>query len=123
QNLEWFFDEWIWKMGQPEFEVSYIYDPAAHVVRLKVMQTQKAPAKSDYPFAGIFRMPVDVAVTTASGEHVVRVWIDSAEQELTVAADSTPLIVNFDRGGTLIKRLVFEKPVAELAYQAEHDAD
>jgi aminopeptidase N len=123
QNLDWFFDEWIWKMGHPELEVSYTYDGAAHVVRLKVRQTQKAPEKSEYPFAGIFKMPVDVAVTTASGEHVERVWLDAAEQEFAIAADSEPLIVNFDRGGTLIKRLTFQKPTAELAYQAEHDAD
>src|ERR1051325_9975071 len=68
-------------------------------------------------------MPVDIVLTTASGERVERVWIEKAEQEFSLAVDSKPLLVSFDRGGYLIKTLTFEKPKEELVYQSRHDAD
>ena len=123
QNLGWFFDEWVLKMGSPEFEVSYTYDESAKAVKLKVKQTQKPPEKSPYPVADLFRMPVDIGLTTSGGERVERVWVDKAEQDFSFALDSKPLVVNFDRGGYLIKALKFDKPKDELAYQARHDAD
>jgi aminopeptidase N len=45
------------------------------------------------------------------------------EQSFTLAADSKPLLVNFDYRGTLIKEVRFEKTTAELAYQLSHDED
>ncbi len=123
RNLGWFFDQWVLKMGHPELEVSYTFDEAAKVVKLKVKQTQKAPEKTVYPVADVFRLPVDVAITTAKGERIERVTIDKAEQEFTFTVDSRPLIVNFDRGNTIIKKLKFDKPKEELIYQARNDAD
>lgn len=123
QNLGWFFDQWALRMGHPELEVSYNYDEAAKAVKLKVKQTQQPPEKSNFPVADTFRLPVDVAITTAKGEQVEHITIDRREQEFTFAADSRPLIVNFDRGNTIIKQLKFEKPKDELIYQAKNDAD
>ena len=62
-------------------------------------------------------MPVDVAITTAAGEKVHRVFINKAEQEFVFPVDSTPLIVNFDKGNYLIKQVNFQRSDMELAYQ------
>jgi aminopeptidase N len=123
QSLGWFFDEWFWKMGHPEFEVSYNFDPAAKTLKMKVRQTQRPPDKSVYQTPDVFRMPVDIGITTTAGERVERVWIEKRDQDFTFVVDSKPLIVNFDRGNTIIKRLKFEKTKDELLYQARHDAD
>jgi aminopeptidase N len=123
QSLDWFFDEWFWKMGHPEFEVTSTFDPSTKTLKMNVKQTQKQPEKSVYQMADVFRMPVDIGITTAAGERVERVWVEKTDQDFTFAVDSKPLIVNFDRGNTIIKRLKFEKPKDELIYQAQHDAD
>jgi aminopeptidase N len=124
QNLQWFFDEWLYKMGQPEFEIASTYDEAAKSVKLTVKQTQKADeARPWFQSPEFFTMPVDVAITTASGEHVQRVWIDAKDKEFTFNIDSKPLIVNFDRGNIWIKQVKFERSEDELAYQLLHDAD
>jgi aminopeptidase N len=124
QNLQWFFDEWLYKMGQPEFEITSTYDEAAKAVKLAVRQTQKADeARAWFQSPEFFRMPVDVAITTASGEHVHRAWIDGREKEFSFKVDSKPLIVNFDRGNVWIKQVKFERPEEQLAYQLLHDAD
>jgi aminopeptidase N len=123
QNLEWFFDQWVYKMGHPEFEITSNYDGAKQL-KLTVKQTQKPDEKRPWFHSpDFFRMPVEVAVTTASGEKVHRVWIDKPETEFTFEVDSKPLIVNFDRGNYLIKQVKFNRTDEELAYQLLHDTD
>ncbi len=124
QNLQWFFDEWLYKMGHPEFEISSTYDDRAKQVTLEIKQTQKPDEERKW-FASpeYFTMPVDVAITTPSGEKLHRVWIDRKEKTYTFAVDEKPLIINFDKGNYLIKRVKFNRTDEELAYQLLHDTD
>jgi aminopeptidase N len=124
QNLQWFFDEWVYKMGHPEFEISSSFDEPAKSLKVSIKQTQQPDDKRPwYQSAELFTMPVDIAITTASGEKIHRVWIDGREKEFTFQIDSKPLIVNFDRGNYLIKRTKFNRGDDELAYQLLHDQD
>ncbi len=123
QNLEWFFDEWIYRMGHPQFEIKSSYD-GSKTLKLTVKQTQKPDDKRPwFPSPDFFTMPVDIAVTTAAGEKIHRVWIDKPEKEFTFEVDSKPLIVNFDRGNYLIKQVKFDRSDDELAYQLLRDSD
>lgn len=124
QNLQWFFDQWVYKMGHLEAEVSTSFDEAGRALKLKVRQTQKPDhTRPWYQAPESYRVPVDIAITTASGERVHRVLIDRPEQEFTFPVDSRPLIVNFDRGNYVIKLVKQERSHAELAYQLLHDFD
>ncbi len=124
QNLQWFFDQWLYKMGHPEFEITSIYDESTKTVKLTVKQTQKPDeTRKWYESTVFFTMPVDVAITTASGEKVNRVIINKAEQVFSFPVDAKPLIVNFDRGNYLIKQVKFNRSDTELAYQLLHDSD
>ena len=123
-NLQWFFDEWLYKMGHPEFEITSTYDESAKTLKLGVKQTQKADDKRPwFSSPDFFTMPVDIAITTASGEKINRVTINKREAEFTFQVDSKPLIVNFDRGNYLIKEVKFNRGDDELAYQLLHDSD
>jgi aminopeptidase N len=124
QNLGWFFDEWVYKMGHPEFEVASAYDETKKTLRLTVKQTQKKDdTRPWFQSPDFFITPVDVAITTAAGEKTHRVFIDQPEEQFTFDVDSKPLIVNFDRGNYLIKRVKFNRSDDELAYQALRDPD
>jgi aminopeptidase N len=124
QNLQWFFDEWVYRTGHPEFEVTATFDEATRALKLKVRQTQTRDDKfSWYQSPDYYMMPVDIAVTTALGEKVHRLLIDKAENEFTLSVDSKPLIINFDRGNRLIKRVKFDREPHEIAYQLTHDSD
>jgi len=104
QNLEWFFDEWVYRMGHPEFEITSIYD-GAKSLRLNVKQTQKPDDKRPwFPSPDFFTMPVDIAVTTTAGEKIHRVWIDKREKEFTFDVDSKPCCRKSDRATTRICR-------------------
>src|SRR5258706_4269610 len=41
QSMDWFFDEWVYRMGHPIFEIADSYDDAAKKLTLNVKQTQK----------------------------------------------------------------------------------
>lgn len=124
QAMDWFFDEWLYKMGHPIFRVTQNYEPATKVLKLSVEQLQTVDGSSQFPQAGLFQTPVDVEIGTASGTRLERIQIlPKKEQSFTLAVDSKPLLVNFDYHGTLIKEVEFDKTTDELAYQLNSDED
>jgi aminopeptidase N len=124
QALDWFFDEWLYKMGHPIFKVTQNYDPGSKVLKLSVEQLQTIDPSSQFPQVTLFQTPVNVEIETASGTRVERVQIlPRKQQSFLLPVDSKPLLVNFDYHGTLIKELEFDKTTEDLAYQLTRDGD
>lgn len=120
QSMDWFFDQWLYKMGHPIFEVTKSYDAAAKKLTLNVKQTQKIDPKNEYPQTEFFQSWVEIEIDNS----VQKVWIKpQAENVYTFDAASEPKIVNFDYNGTLIKELKFDKSLDELIYQASNSRD
>jgi aminopeptidase N len=116
QNLDWFFDQWLFKPGHPVFDIRSEWDAAGKVVRLKVAQVQDF-AKG----VPVFRVPVSVKVVTAGGSRVHRVWIRERERTFEFPAEMKPMLVRFDAANELIKEVTFPKDTAELLYQLRND--
>ncbi|HET7790700.1 MAG TPA: M1 family aminopeptidase, partial [Gemmatimonadales bacterium] len=47
ENLDWFWDQWVYQAGYPEFTVTAAYDSAKGTVTLDVKQTQQDTLKAD----------------------------------------------------------------------------
>jgi aminopeptidase N len=116
QNLDWFFDQWLFKPGHPVFDIRSEWDPARKAVRLKVAQVQDF-AKG----VPVFRVPVSVKIVTAGGALTHRVWIQGKEETFDLPAETKPLLVRFDAANELIKEVTFPKEAAELLYQLKND--
>jgi aminopeptidase N len=116
QNLDWFFDQWLFKPGHPVFEVESRWDAAAKAVRLKVVQVQDF--SKGVP---VFRMPVSIKLVTAGKTDIRKVWIDEREETFELPLEDKPLLVRFDEDNVLIKEISFPKEPAELLYQLRHD--
>lgn len=124
QSMDWFFDQWLYKMGHPIFEVTKNYDAASKQLTLNVKQTQKVDPNNEFPQTEFFQTYVDVEIGTASGTRVERVWIKpQAENTFKFTADSNPLLVNFDYEGAILKEMKFDKTIDELVYQMANDKD
>ncbi|MGI8469088.1 MAG: M1 family aminopeptidase [Pyrinomonadaceae bacterium] len=120
QSMDWFFDEWLYKMGHPVFEVTKNYDAATKKLTMNVKQTQKIDPNNAFPQTEFFQTYVDVEIDG----NVQRVWIKpQAENVFTFDAPVEPKIVNFDYESTLLKELKFDKPTDELIYQLQNDKD
>ena len=113
-NVDPFFDQWIFGAGAPRFSVKYSYDAAAKKVSLNVKQTQKIEGR-----VGLFRVPVDVAITTAAGEKIFPVEVSKADETFSFAVDGPPLMVLFDKGNKILRSLDFQKSPEEWIRQLQ----
>ena len=116
QNLDWFFDQWLFKPGHPVFDVRSEWDPGRKVVVLKVAQVQDV--SRGIP---VFRVPVTVAIVNAAGRSTSQVWIREREESFEFPSLTRPLLVRFDPDNVLLKEITFPKQRDELLYQLSHD--
>jgi aminopeptidase N len=120
ESMDWFFDQWLFKMGHPVFEITQNYDEAKKQLTLSVKQTQKIDATNEFPQVEFFQTWVDVEIDN----KIERVWLKpQAENVYTFASAAKPLLVSFDNEGTLIKELKFDKSTDEFVYQFQNDKD
>lgn len=120
QSLDWFFDEWLYKMGHPVFDITKSYDAATKKLTLNVKQTQELDEKNPFPQTRYFQTWVEVEIDGT----IHRVWIDPKETNtFTFDSATEPKIVNFDYEGTLLKEMTFKKSADELLYQMANDKD
>ncbi|HYC32465.1 MAG TPA: M1 family aminopeptidase [Gemmatimonadales bacterium] len=120
-SLGWFWSQWIYQAGHPEFAVTARWDSAGAAVTLSVRQVQRDTATADstglrYGVPAAFRAPVAVRVGTVAGDVVKQVVIDRREQ--TVRLDgiaSAPTMLVFDDDNAVLKTLDFEQPTPWLA--------
>ncbi len=137
RSMGQFFEQWVYRAGHPEFEVSFTWDEEHKLASLAVKQAQKVD--EHYP---CFVTPVEIALTypradaqsadgsgTASAgsdateTKTFRVQIEQAEQRFYFPLPRKPVMVRFDPGGWVPKTLKFEQPAEMLRYQLEHDND
>jgi aminopeptidase N len=115
ENLDWFFEQWLYLAGHPKFHVSKQWDPDKGLLRLSVKQTQETGGT-----VPVFRAPLDVEITTSEGAELHRIVVESAEQDFYFRLDEKPKMVVFDKGDWVLKTLEFSKLTGELLYQLEH---
>jgi aminopeptidase N len=116
-NVDQFFDQWLYGAGAPKFDLNYKYDDAKHEVALTVKQTQKVEGH-----VGLFHIPTEVEITTASGPRLFPITISSEKETEVFAfrADSAPLMVLFDKGGHILKSADFHKEKKEWLYELKN---
>ncbi len=120
QSMDWFFDQWLYKMGHPDFEISKSFDASTKKLTLNVKQTQKLDLTNEFPQTQFFQTYADVEID----DRIERIWIKpQAENIFTFDANAEPKLVNFDYEGTILKELKFEKSNDELIYQLQNDRD
>jgi len=117
-NVDPFFDQWIFGAGAPRFAVKYSYDAAAKKISLNVKQTQKVEGR-----VGVFRVPVDVAITTSAGQKIFPVEVSKADETFSFAVDGAPLMVLFDKGNKILRSLDFQKSPEEWIRQLQTAQD
>ena len=116
ENLDWFFEQWIYKPGHPVFDVSAAWDEPAGKLLLKVRQRQDL--SRGIP---VFRTPVIIGIRTAGKKVSEKVWIRKGEETYEFKLPAKPLLVRFDEGNYLLKELAFEKTSEELTFELQND--
>jgi len=117
-NVDRFFDQWIYGAGAPRFTVRSTYDDAGKHVSLSVKQTQKVEGH-----VGLFRVPIQISITTANGEKLFPVEVSKADETFTLPVDGPPLMVLFDKGDEILKSVDFQKSPEEWIRQLQTATD
>ena len=129
ENLAWFWDQWVYQAGYPEFTVTHTVDSTAGKLTLNVKQIQVDTARADttgvrFSTPLVFQGAVTIRVGTAAGDVRKRVRLDRREQVVDLAGlKSAPTMVVFDEHNAMLKTLVFDQPTAWLATQLLKDPD
>jgi aminopeptidase N len=127
ENLAWFWAQWVYRAGHPDFTLSADWDSAQAVLKFTVRQTQRDTLAPDstglrYEVPEVFRGRVRVRVGTAHGDRTVEAALTAREQVIEVpGVTSAPEFVIFDEGNRLLKTVTFPQPTAWLARQLERD--
>jgi len=116
QNLDWFFDQWLFKPGHPVFDIGAQWVPARKIVQMTVAQAQDLSRG-----VPVFRVPVAVKIVTAAGAVTTTVWLKEKRESFEFPAETKPLLVRFDEGNVLLKEVSFPKDLDELLYQLRSD--
>jgi len=112
-NMDWFFDQWIYRGGEPQYKVS------AQKVAAGTEFTVEQVTPKD-PTVGVFKMPIDFTVHYTDGTFDRKtVIVDKAFQKVLLPSTGNKSVAFslFDEGGFVLKKVEFEKSFEELRSQ------
>jgi len=128
ENLDWFFEQWLFRPGHPVFEVASKWEEGEKTLGLWIKQVQDT--SRGIP---LYKTPVLIGIRGSKSldedaikgdkddEIIYKIWITEKENYYKFHLTQKPLLVRFDRGNYLLKEWTFPKSVEELLYQAQHD--
>ncbi|MFA7296886.1 MAG: M1 family aminopeptidase [Dehalococcoidia bacterium] len=117
RNLDWFFDQWVWKGGHPELKASYAWNGTAGTATVTLEQTQQPDDK----LTSVYRVPIEIAFHTPRGLRSMPVELTEARQTFVFALDGEPSFVSIDPANRVLKTLSFEPGEAMLRAQLADD--
>jgi aminopeptidase N len=92
RNLDFFFDQWVFKEGHPEIEISSSYDDKQKLASVTVKQTHKTSETTP-----VFRFPVTIALMDQDGKETRhRIEIKERDNIFHFPCEAAPKAVRFD---------------------------
>ena len=117
QELGWFFREWVFMAGHPDYRVEAAYEPIQKIEKVSVAQTQEVTAETP-----VFDMPLQLAFFGSHGERKeIQVRDNLQRQEFDIPLDFEPRWADFDPDDFIDKTVQFDKSSDALIAEAEND--
>ncbi|RKY89278.1 hypothetical protein DRQ09_01645 [candidate division KSB1 bacterium] len=88
KELNWFFNQWIFGTGRPQYEYSWnaMKNNSGYSINLEIKQK-----------GNIFKMPIDLTFKSAEKETTLTIWDSLQTQNFEIKLDFKPTEVLFDR--------------------------
>ena len=99
-DLDWFFEQWVYGYFRPSYEYAWSdsSDGQNHIVTLTLDQVQL--------YAGLFKMPLDIELTTLSGDTTFVVWDSLGSQTFQFIMDEEVVSLKIDPDNWALKELL-----------------
>ncbi|MEC4986368.1 MAG: M1 family metallopeptidase [Oscillatoria sp. PMC 1068.18] len=127
RNLAPLFDQYVFRGGHPDYQVSYSWDNKSKLAKLSVTQKQ---AKKDTTGSKseLFDLTIPLGFGYVDKSNSVEfqtmsLRIHEKEQTFYFPLENKPKFVSFDFGNNLLKTVSLEYPVANLKAQLKYDPD
>ena len=118
RSLDWFFEQWVYKAGYPEYKVEYQWNEDTKSARVSVTQSHALDEATP-----LFRMPVEICFNGNERHETFKVEVADKEQSFHFPLKSKPLMVRFDPGNWILKSVEFRKPREMLIFQVKNSED
>lgn len=109
RDLNWFFDQWYFGSGHPEYDVKYGYDANKKQATVTVKQTGK-----------IFKMPIKIDVYDGKTPKTYTVWVDKKEETFGFNVNNEPKLIDFEKTKSVVCRVSDNKTDANYVFQYDH---
>jgi aminopeptidase N len=104
QDLEWFFQQWIYEPYYPKYEWNYSYHQFWDEAYLELNIDQVQYKDGDVP---LYKMPIDFAINYTDGSaDTIVIWDSLLTQKFKIDIDRTPIDVQFDPENWILKKVV-----------------
>lgn len=119
-DMQWFFDQWIYKTGHPVFQITNEYDVQSGQHTLKIKQKQQPDSTLSCPQVSYFQGKMEVEIDGRIEE--IRL-APRQENYFTFLKSKRPGLVNVNVENTWICEMHVTKTWKEWLYQFEHSRD
>ena len=112
-ELDWFFKQWVYEPFRPSYRYSWkeSIDGNQHTVTVVLSQVQTG--------VGLFKMPLDIVLKTASGDSTFVVWDSLKSQTFEFILNEDVFNVEIDPEGWVLKNLETWAEISENNQQPE----
>ena len=98
KSLAWFFQEWIYGEYRPNYRYSWMIEPSGSVYNLFLHISQVQATQPTF-----FTMPIDVTVSTLSGDTTFIVFNDPQTLDFSFTLPNQPTNVQIDKDNWILK--------------------
>lgn len=119
-NLDWFFDQWIYRGGEPHYRVHYedlTYNDGSQSTEIAIEQIHKMDETTH-----TFKMPIKLEVHYTDGSVASIIEVIEQEFEVVKINNLNKLAIDFvlfDPNSIILKQVTFKKSFEELQKQIE----
>ncbi len=127
RNLQFLFDQYVYRGGHPDYKVAYAWDGDSNLAKITLTQTQAKDGETALS-SGLFDLKIPIGFGYASNNSfrelkTFTVRVHEREQTFYFPLTEKPQFISFDVGNHFLKTVSLEYPVAELKAQLQHDPD
>ncbi len=120
RNLDWFFDQWIFHAGYPQFKIKYSWDEKYNLAKITIEQTQKIDS-NDTISTQLFKIDSSIQFKIEDKISEFPINIHDRKHTFNFHLSSKPQMVRFDPNGDILCTVDFKKSQDLLLYQLIND--
>lgn len=119
-NLDWFFEQWVYRGGEPNYNVKYSESTGKDNKRFTEIMVDQVHAINE--LTAYFKMPIEVQVHYKDGSmDSKKEWVEKGSHVFRIPNSGNKEIafILFDPNNNVLKKVTFRKPVEMLLAQAQ----